>query len=272
MNINKTITTGLCIMVAGSFAFAEGEMSVFREGEGVIPESEELNSNVSSWGSFSFRAGYFGVKEDDNLFDYGVGGQMEFRVGLGKTPIDLVLRGHYAYAEYKDYYAYLGNGRYYFENEEHSQYGGSAQLQFNFNRDGEINPYVAVGGMYDKVEMEADYWGYDTYARTYHVGWWTYRSTYHQYHSGRIEIDDDGSGFVGRLGVELNLHPLYARVEGAFVSKVHDDAWWFEEKNQAEINAIVGAHITDSVRLDFSGTYFTKWEEYFILGGATFLF
>ena len=275
MNTGMAIVTGLCLTAGMALAQSNAGGSIFSDsgilnegGESSFAASPEMEEAQTSLGSLSIRAGYVGNKDDDFL-DYGAGGQMEFRIGLGDTPADFVLRAHYNHAKFDDYYIYGYYGDHYerldIENEEHNQYGGSMQLLFNFNKDGLVNPYVSVGGMYDKIEVEADYWYYST------VYYWWY--SYRNYNYGTIELDDDGFGFVGRLGLEFNPRPLYVRLEGAFVSKMHKgEDMWFEDKGQAELNAILGANVTDSLRIDISGTYFTHWKDYYVMAGLTYLF
>lgn len=265
--MNKTVMV-MCLgtITASSLVFAD-ENSVF---------SEPLKTDMQDVGigrlcpltcSFSLRAGYFGLKGDDNLVDDGVGGQAEMKFALADSAFDLVLRGHGASAESDDdeiwvsdpTVFYYGNTRMAaavaFDNIEETVIGGSVQLQYNFARGATANPYIAAGVMYEKSEIEFDAGYAVTNGRRYAAAGW------HE------KMDEDGFAVVGRAGVELNAEPAYARLEAAAVSEIYDD-----DGTQAELNAIVGATVLDNLRLELSGTYFTEWKEYYILGGVTFLF
>ena len=205
--------------------------------------------------SFSARFGYLGFQE--GFFDDGLGGQAEFKTAIDKSDFDFVVRGHYAFAELDDgktvravnSYRY---GQWYvirvveMENCEETVYGGSAQIQYNFKRNKLVNPYIAFGFMFERTDFEYDLRGI----------------------AGRHQKgDEDGFALVGRAGVEFNPKPFYARLEAALFSQIYDEDDW-----QAELNAIVGAYMTENLRLDLAGTCFTDWKEYYITAGFTFVF
>ena len=205
--------------------------------------------------SFSARFGYLGFQE--GIFDDGLGGQVEFKTAIDKSDFDFVVRGHYGFAELDDdktvysvdSYRY---GQWYvirlveMENCEETVYGGSAQIQYNFKRNELMNPYIATGIMFERTDFEYDLGG-----------------TAGRHQKG----NEDGFALVGRAGVEFNPDPFYARVEAAFFSQIYDEDDW-----QAELNAIVGAYVTENLRLDLAGTCFTDWKEYYITAGFTFGF
>ncbi len=218
--------------------------------------------------SFSARFGYMGFRE--GFFDHGLAGQVEFKTSLDESDFDFVVRGHYAFAKTDDgetvrsvrSYSY-GQWRVYqitaMENCEETVYGGSAQIQYNFKRDGVVNPYIAGGVMYERTAFEYDL-GYLFGARP---------ASSSGDNAGRHRKgDEDGFAIVGRAGLEFNSGPFYARAEAAFVSEIYEE----DDGRQLEFNAIVGAKITDTVRLDVAGTRFTDWKEYYITAGVTFLF
>ena len=218
--------------------------------------------------SFSARFGYLGFR--DGIFDDGLAGQVEFKMSIDESDFDFVARGHYAFAETDDgetVYSVtsysIGQWRIMrvvaMENCEETVYGGSTQIQYNFRRDELLNPFIATGFMFERTEYEYDLG---------HL-FGTRPASSSGDNAGRHQKgDEDGFALVGRAGAEFNRNPFYARIEAAFVSGIYeeDDQW------QIEFNAIVGAKITDSIRLDVAGTCFTDWKEYYITAGLTYLF
>ena len=230
--------------------------------------TEPPAKSASPMTSLSARFGYMGFR--DGFLDDGLVGQIEFKMPIDESDVDFVVRGHYAVAKTDDgktvysvkSYSY---GQWHIfkvvamENCEETVYGGSAQIQYNFNRDELMNPFIATGIMFERSEFEYDL-GYLFGARP---------ASSSGDNAGRHRKgDEDGFAIVGRIGVEFNPDPFYARIEAAFVSEIYDedDGW------QIEFNAIVGAKITDTIRLDVAGTCFTEWKEYYITAGVTFLF
>lgn len=271
--MNKTIMAAcLGTMAASSLVFAD-ENSVFSETQEPTVQDVSIGNPSPLLGSLSLRAGYFGMKGDDEIIDDGVGAQVELKFALADSPFDLVLRGHGASAESDDdevlvaadTYSY-GRGRVAevvaIGNIEETVYGGSVQLQYNFMRNKQVNPYIAIGAMYERSDMEYD----AAYVAAYRPSY--YSSSYYwngvEWHD---KIHEDGFAAVGRIGIEFNSDLIYARAEAAMFSEIYDD-----DGTQAELNAIGGVKIMDSLRLELSGTYFTEWKEYYILGGVTFLF
>ncbi len=222
--------------------------------EGAITEPPA--KSTSSMTSLSARFGYMGFRE--GFLDDGLVGQIEFKMPIDESDLDFVVRGYYAFAETDDgktvrsvqTYRY---GQWYvirvttMENCEETVYGGSAQLQYNFRRNESVNPYIAGGVMFERTAFEYDI-----------------RGTTRRHQKG----DEDGFAIVGRVGVEFNPDPFYARLEAAFVSEIYEE----DDGQQIEFNAIVGVKITDSLRLDVAGTRFTDWKEYYITAGLTYLF
>ncbi len=194
----------------------------------------------------------------EGFLDDGLAGQIEFKMPIDESDFDFVVRGHYAFAETDDgktvrsvqTYSY-GQWRVFriivMENCKETVYGGSAQIQYNFRRNELVNPYIAGGVMFERTEFEYDI-----------------RGTTRRHQKG----DEDGFAIVGRVGVEFNPDPFYARLEAAFVSEIYEE----DDGQQIEFNAIVGVKITDSLRLDVAGTRFTDWKEYYITAGLTYLF
>lgn len=227
---------------------------------------------ADSIGSVSVRCGYHGWDDMDDV-DYSGGAQTEVRVNLGASPLEIVLRGHCSYTEFDGYHhrhSYRdGHDRksveYEAEEKDLSTFGGSIQLQLDIMRGELVNPYVAAGAMYERTDGE-------TYVRhSYYLR--DGRHYERRDESQREEWDEDGFAFVGRAGLELSTLPFRIRLEAAYVSELYDDeAFDREEKGQMELNAIIGFDVIEPLGIEFSGTYFTEWEETFFLVGATFRF
>lgn len=252
--MNKCIVAAcLSVMAASSLVFAD-DNSKGSQLDGNAMQDTSFEASCPLTGSISLRVGYFGRKGGGLGLDHGVGGQVEMKFALGASPFDLVMRGHVVKSESDDdkNWGSDSNGNTLVANDaEAIAYGGSAQLQYNFARGATFNPYIAAGGMYEKTDgdYKVRYAGPDGR----HVADKSWKS--------------DGCAFVGRGGVEWNPEPVYARLEAAVVSEVYDG-----DGTQAELNAIVGATVADNLRVELSGTYFTEWEDYYILVGTTFLF
>ena len=243
----------VAVFFAGVLAGAGVQAQVPESSGSAVTESHAKTTPPMT--SFSARFGYLGFKE--GIFDDGLGAQAEFKMPIDESDFDFVVRGHYAFAELDDgktvrsinSYRY---GQWYvirvvtMENCEEKVYGGSAQIQYNFKRNELANPYIAAGLMFERTAFEYDL-----------------RGTVGRHEKG----DEDGFALVGRAGVEFNPDPFYARLEAALFSAIYDEDEW-----QAELNAIVGAYVTDNIRLDVAGTCFTDWKEYYITAGLTFLF
>jgi opacity protein-like surface antigen len=239
--------------LAGLLAAASVQAQKSMPSEGAV--MEPLAKGTAPMTSFSARFGYLGFQE--GIFDDGLGGQAEFKMPIDESDFDFVVRGHYAFAELDDGKAVRSVSSYRYgqwyvirvvtmENCEETVYGGSAQIQYNFRRQELANPYVAAGIMFERTEYEYDIRGI---TRRHQKG------------------DEDGFALVGRGGVEFKLDPCYVRFAAALFSEIYDEDNW-----QAELNAIVGAYVTDNIRLDVAGTCFTDWKEYYITAGLTFLF
>ena len=248
--MNKSIVAAfLSVMAASSLVLADDNSSVGKS-EGYATQDTGIEAPCPLTGSISLRIGYFGARDHKSI-DHGVGGQVEMKFSLGASPFDLVVRGHGTSTE--------GGGDWILGSDSNGHtlmghdaeaivYGGSIQLQYNFARGATFNPYIAAGGMYEKTDGD-----YEVVSEGRHVA--------------DRSWDTDGFAFVGRGGIEWNAEPAYARLEAALVSEVYDG-----DGAQAELNAIVGAMVTDNLRLELSGTYFTEWTDYYILAGATILF
>ena len=234
-------------------------------GEGAVTEPPA--KSTSSMTSFSARFGYMGFRE--GFLDKGLAGQVEFKTSIDESDLDFVVRGHYAFAETDEGKTVRSVKSYSYgqwtvfqitamENCEETVYGGSAQIQYNFKRNRLVNPYIAGGVMYERTAFEYDL-GYLFGARPSSSG----------DNAGRHRKgDEDGFAIVCRAGLEFNPDPFYARIEAAFVSEIYEE----DDGRQFEFNAIVGAKITDTIRLDVAGTCFTDWKEYYLTAGLTFLF
>jgi hypothetical protein len=252
--MNKSFVAAcLSIMAATSLVFADDNSRV-GQSDGNAVQDTSFETSCPLTGSISLRLGYFGRNGSNVALDHGVGGQVEMKFALGASPFDLVVRGHVVKSESDDdkIWGSDSNGNTLVANDaEAIAYGGSAQLQYNFARGATFNPYVAAGGMYEKTdgEYKVRYAGPDGR------------------HVADRSWDDDGFAFVGRGGLEWNAEPAYARLEAGVVSEVYDG-----DGTQAELNAIVGATVADNLRVELSGTYFTEWEDYYILVGTTFHF
>lgn len=249
-------------------------VSVYREGE--MPGATLSAADSTAYGHISLRAGLHDWK-DAELVDSSYGLQMELQLALGDTPLDLVLRGFYQDTSYEDSYLIEGESgpSYYgtwlnsatvteFRNEESTAYGGSIQLLWNFDRNGVVNPYIAIGSMYEKAETQYDF--ATTSAYEMRLLWLSSRWT--SGYVGRVDESEDGFTYVARLGLESNLHPVYLRIEASIVGEIYD----YDDGPQAELAAIAGVNITKNFRLDVAGNYLTEWEEYYLTTGVTFLY
>ncbi len=223
--------------------------------------------------SISARFGIHGWKDSEDV-DASYGSQIEAKFALGDSPFDFVVRGHFSYTAYDDYEDVETEAEPYsggtilmaevleISDAEDYTMGGSAQLQWNFARNSFLNPYVALGGMYERTEFEADV-GYAVASRGYYGRYAT--PIYVAAAGDHVKESDDGFAFVARAGLELNASPMYVRLEGGYLSELYgDDA-------QAELNAIVGVNVTDNLRMEIAGTYFTEWEEYYATAGLSLL-
>ena len=267
----------LCLAVGTIAAFADesvSQVSRYKEGEtGASADAADFGRRNSPVVSFSVRAGLHDWK-DSRFVDKSWGAQGEMRFAFPETPLDIVLRGHYATVDYEDTHSTYANAYPYrgtrvgeidvvqYYNAEQSAFGGSLQLQWNFAREDLVNPYVAAGGMYEKSEFHSDY------LRTRN-GLMTYKwlaTSWSDSYRGRIDEDDDGWAFVGRLGTEIAPSPFYLRLEMSWVSELYDD------DAQAEFGAIAGVDATENARFDVAGTYFSDWKEYYISAGLTLSF
>ena len=230
--------------------------------------TEPPAQGTTSLTSFSARFGYMGFR--GGFFDDGLVGQVEFKTSLDESDFDFVVRGHYAFAETDDGETVYSIKSYSYgqwriikvaamENCEETVYGGSAQIQYNFNRNATVNPYIAAGVMFERTDFEYDR-GYLFGARP--------ASSLGDNAERHQKGDEDGFAIVARAGLEFNSDPFYARIEAAFVSEIYEE----DDGRQFEFNAIVGAKITDTIRLDVAGTRFTDWKEYYLTAGLTFLF
>ena len=233
-------------------------------GEGAVAEIPAKSATPMT--SLSARFGYMGFRE--GIFDDGLAGQVEFKMPIEESDFDFVVRGHYAFAETDDGETFYSIKSFSYgqwrllkivamENCKETIYGGSAQIQYNFRRSKLVNPYIAGGVMFERTDFEYDLGSL-----------FGARPTSDDNAGRHRKGDEDGFAIVGRVGVEFNPDPFYARLEAAFVSEIYEE----DDGRQIEFNAIVGAKITDSFRLDVAGTRFTDWKEYYITAGVTFLF
>lgn len=243
------------MMAVSSLVFAETVTTHVVEEDAVdeVEELELVEKDLKTF-SFSFRAGAHDWK-DSEFVKSSYAGQLEFKMNIANSPIDILLRGYYSNTEYDDYYVYYGSGsRSLIYDEKQFSIGGSAQLVLNFARGEIINPYITAGVMYEKSKIE-----YDEY---YYGGWYWYSGWYTN------ELEDDGTTFVGRVGLEFNTSPIYGKLEGSFIGKVYDS----DEKNQAEIHGVIGIRASDIAGIEMAANYLTEWEEFFITIGCTLNF
>lgn len=273
--VSKILPLGLAIgTIAACAEEPLPEVSRYKEGDASVPvEAQPLERAVSPVASFSLRAGLHDWK-DSKFVDKSWGAQGEMRLALWETPVDVVLRGHYATVDYEDTYSVYANAYPYraarvretgvvqYYNSEESGFGGSLQLQWNFARADIVNPYAAAGAMYEKTEYRTDYLATKNSLMTYKWLASSWSSSYH----GRIEDDDDGWAFAGRLGVEIAPSPFYLRLEVSWLSEL------YHSDSQAELEAIAGVNAAENVRFDISGSYFTDWKEYYLAAGLTLSF
>lgn len=212
----------------------------------------------------AIRFGFHDWKNTEYV-DASIAFQAELRLKIPNTPIDLELRTHFASTTLEDAYlcytypygtsssmpsfydyAEIGDIR-------QNGSGGSCQVLLNLNRNGSINPYIAVGGVYDCYTFE-----YDIYLKHYdRSGWMHWSDSY----------DDDGASYVIRAGLELYLDPLYAKAEASYMGEVYEG-----DDGQCQYLAILGMNLMNGWRIEAAGCYYDEWEECFYTLGFGWFF
>lgn len=238
---------------------------------GSAPIDFELEEKRNEFIRFSLRGGVHDWKDSSVDSSYGIQGEILY--SLPNLPIDIDLRAYYANAEFepnyymgsfssRDYLLIYQSTAYLREEIKKEGYGGSAQVRWNFNKGAIINPYVSAGAIYEKYEDTCN--GF-LIVETDDIGLWThnhYRNTY--LYTYEDSYDDDGISWIARFGFEGNLDPFYLRMEVSIVGEIYDT-----DSVQAEIFAMAGVNLTDHIRLELAGDYFTEWEEYYITAGLS---
>ncbi len=220
---------------------------------------------------FSLRGGIHDWTDAPVDSSYGIQGEILY--SIPNMPIDIDVRGYYSKVEYEPSYASVSGYRNYgyflyqrsvsayCDNEEAEIFGGSAQIRFRFLNDSIITPYLAGGVAYEKTERTGD-----VYLRINDVytGYWIGNRRYTSGYTEFIDEEDDGFSWIARLGLEGTLYPVYLRLELSAVGEIYDS-----DSVQAEILAMVGVNLTESLRFEVAGDYFTDWEEYYITAGLS---
>lgn len=220
---------------------------------------------------FSLRGGIHDWVDSTVDSSYGIQGEILYSVP--NLPIDIDLRAYYASAEYEpDYYFGSLTSRDYLliyrtsyacrEDREQEGYGGSAQIRWNFDKGGVINPYISGGAIYEKYKVT--YNGF-LIVDTNDTGLWTgNRYKTRNAYTYKDSSDEDGISWIARLGLEGTLYPVYLRLELSAVGEIYDS-----DSVQAEILAMAGVNLTDHIRFEVAGDYFTDWKEYYITAGLS---
>lgn len=262
-HIRSLLSTAVAMMVATTFA-----------DEATDPGSavaDKLQPALEIPLSISLRLGYHDFNKDTSLHidENGNGSQFpdvdkswclqtELRYEIRDTPLDIVARGYYASTDFKIGAEQMlsaggGNKVEVASTTEATQYGGSIQALWNFARGEALNPYVAAGAVFDKIELDA------TYRLYQRVG-----NTWKQSSGQNFSSDDDGTAAVVRGGLEYTVDSYYFRGEVGYLTKLYEDAMF-------ELNGMAGYQLTEKLRLDLAATYFTKeYKDYFITFGVTY--
>ena len=243
----------------------------------------EAEKDTSLGVELSLRLGAIGERNSSdpdntkfsNWFKTGAALQLEARGALGDSGFDLVARGYYGRCDVdKDeangwgylYSNYRGSGYdiydlYIVDDGDVSIFGGSLQLQYNFARDAEINPYLAAGVAYEKSDFDltiGEYLGLTRHGST------TFLDAV-KADQFKLKTNEDGTAFVGRVGTEFNLAPFRLVAEVSYLSKLYD----YEDKGQFEVSGRAGFQWTKSCRIDAGIDYYTEWEQFFAGVGLT---
>ncbi|MGN0844027.1 MAG: hypothetical protein ACI4QT_02250 [Kiritimatiellia bacterium] len=246
-----------------SFGFPEDNSSFTKDFAMEEPKRKTIQ--------FSLRGGIHDWVDSTVDSSYGIQGEILYSVP--NLPIDIDVRAYYASVEYEPayYFGSLSSRDYLLiyrtsyacrEDLEQEGYGGSAQIRWNFDKGAVINPYISGGAIYEKSKVTCD--GF-LIVDTNDTGLWTgnrykTRNTY----TYKDSSDEDGISWIARLGLEGTLYPVYLRLELSALGEIYDS-----DSVQAEILAMVGVNLTDHIRFEVAGDYFTDWEEYYITAGLS---
>lgn len=268
----KKIMIILMMLTSSALSFAKGVNSLNYLNEDIKPINLEEKSSQGGV-RFSLRAGVHDWK-DSKFIDTSYGIQGEINIELGDTPFDLNIRGFYQKTKYEDTYGVgydydfygiaLVEYATYAEYIDYSAtgYGGSAQLKWNILKGEAINPYIAIGAMFEKNEIE-----YDEYilVASQYSGLFGYKRNYLDDYYYEVKESEDGITFAARFGLELDYNLLYARFEIAAIGEIYDN----DDSIQAEISGVAGINITEELRIEAAANYFSEWEEYYLTGGIS---
>lgn len=212
-------------------------------------------------GRFSVRCGYFsplGWVDDVSPDGVAVEGELIFRP---YNNLAFGIRGTVGGA-YEDFDYYSPDRR-----KHHPQASGeltyaeinaAGQVYLSLFRNDNIDLYITGGVYLDIADYEYEYYGT------------TWRDDY--------TVDDDCStvGFLAGAGIELMNDKIGIRLEADYYSKPdYGDTEWMpmeEEKGQLQLSGTLMLFVSDDVSLDFSGRYFTKWENLYVMFGLTVIF
>ena len=229
-----------------------------------VPEDAIAPKDSAPAFEVSTRIGARSLNKTD-FWETGPGAQVELRVPLGNSPLDITARGYYAVLEKKkgasdNVFAYYSNGRadvwVEADDGDATYYGGNVQLQLNFDRGAMLNPYIAAGCVYEKekIDLECRIYGRDS-RYFYDLG------------SAKFKFSDDGTAFVGRVGMEFNFDKVWLLAECGWMSESYDDS----DDAQATIVGRAGWYFSKNCRLDVGVDYYVEWEDLCVSAGVGFL-
>lgn len=135
-------------------------------------------------------------------------------------------------------------------------YNGTVQAYVSLFRDENVDIYLTGGMYYDAIDMELEYFGDRRHGYTY-------------------SDDDSTIGFLGGIGLELKNEYIGLKLEADYLSKPDYDKYSKCEEEDKSLVQLFGSlmfFVGDRVAFDFSGRYFTEWEDLYAMFGLTVLF
>lgn len=242
--MNKMLATAFAVLGV-SFCFAAEEAVL-----------EDVNPEM---GRISVRLGYFeplGGSEDFDLEGVAVEAELIVRP---MNNLAFGFRGTVGGAD-EEYDFFAAGDRYHWPvgagELTYSDYNLAAQVYFSLFRNENFDIYLTGGLYYDSAEYEYEYYG-----------------TYH-HHGYTISDDCSTIGFLGGIGLELKNDFVGVKLEADYLSKPDYDEVSKLEDEKAQIQAFGSLmfFVGDQVAFDFSGRYFTEWEDLYAMFGLTVIF
>ena len=199
---------------------------------------------------------------------WSVNGEVQIRIP--NTPLSIVLRGYYGNAD-------IGEGSvtgyrsdmeatWSIYNGDFTQYGGSAELRWDFVKMDTFRAYVSAGGVYDKTKTDVKGGISTTSYRIRYIGYYPFILPYLSYDKsyqafrGEPWCEEEGFGFIGHVGVEwIFLNDFYLNLELGGMTEIYDEEY-VNGKAQADLRGVLGWYFSDWGRIDLYARYLTEWE------------